>query len=238
MDVSGVFLCTLCRNTLNLLDKKVELACNHSFHTKCFIIYTSHHTVQCPICRENLFTDEIHQLGNQQYREDREEREKKIYKELTETPGFLDNLKVYRKQLMLTKKSYANFRKIGTLARRGFRTETAALRAIIQSMRKTGIQKLRDSSELKELIKATNEVYLSRGNIKKPIPEEKRTMDFAFASVAAIEDIFKGEILNSKNIFPLRPNSGHFKIKDYERLLGRKVKKDIKKGFQLKKNDV
>jgi N-acetylneuraminate synthase len=95
-----------------------------------------------------------------------------------------------------------------------------------------------DSSELKELIKATNEVYLSRGNIKKPIPEEKRTMDFAFASVAAIEDIFKGEILNSKNIFPLRPNSGHFKIKDYERLLGRKVKKDIKKGFQLKKNDV
>ena len=95
-----------------------------------------------------------------------------------------------------------------------------------------------DPSELKELIKATNEVYLSRGNIKKPIPEEKKTMDFAFASVAAIQDIFKGEILNSKNIFPLRPHSGHFKIKDYERLLGKKVKKDIKKGFQLKKNDV
>ena len=123
MDVSGVFLCTLCTQTLNFVDKKVELACNHTFHTQCFIVY----------------------------RVDREEREKKIYKELTETPGFVDNLKVFRKQLMCTKKAYANFKKIGTLARRGFRTETAALRAILQSMRKTGIKKLRDSSELKEL---------------------------------------------------------------------------------------
>jgi len=151
MDVSGVFLCTLCTQALNLVDKKVEFACNHSFHTQCFIIYTARYTVQCPICRENLFTAEIRQLGNQQYDEEKEEREKKMYKELTETPGFLDNLKVFRKQLMLTKKAYANFRKIGTLARRGFRTETAALRAIIKSIRKTGIKKLRDSSELREL---------------------------------------------------------------------------------------
>ena len=151
MDVSGVFLCTLCTQTLNFVDKKVELACNHTFHTQCFIVYTSHHEVECPVCRVNLFTDEIHELGNVRYRVDREEREKKIYKELTETPGFVDNLKVFRKQLMCTKKAYANFKKIGTLARRGFRTETAALRAILQSMRKTGIKKLRDSSELKEL---------------------------------------------------------------------------------------
>ena len=151
MDVSGVFLCTLCTQTLNLVDKKVELLCNHTFHTQCFIVYTSHHAVECPVCRVNLFTDEIHELGNVRYRVDREEREKKIYKELTETPGFVDNLKVFRKQLMCTKKAYANFKKIGTLARRGFRTETAALRAILQSMRKTGIKKLRDSSELKEL---------------------------------------------------------------------------------------
>jgi len=95
-----------------------------------------------------------------------------------------------------------------------------------------------NSFELKELIKATKEVYLSRGNIKKSLPEEKKTIDFAFASVAAVKNIFKGEILNSKNIFPLRPNSGYFKVKDYKNLLGRKAKKNIKKGFQLKKNDV
>ena len=95
-----------------------------------------------------------------------------------------------------------------------------------------------DPSELKELIKATKEVYLSRGNTKKPLMEEKKTIDFAFASVAAIQDIIKGEILNSKNIFPLRPNSGYFKVKDYKRLIGRKAKNDIKKGFQLRKNDV
>jgi N-acetylneuraminate synthase len=95
-----------------------------------------------------------------------------------------------------------------------------------------------DSCELKELIKAANEVYLSRGDIKKPIPEERKTMDFAFASVSAIQDIYKGEILNSKNIFPLIPDSGFFKVKDYKKLIGKKAKNDIKKGFQLKKNDV
>jgi N-acetylneuraminate synthase len=95
-----------------------------------------------------------------------------------------------------------------------------------------------DSSELKELIKATKEVYLSRGNTKKSIPEEKKTINFAFASIAATKDILKGETFNSKNIFPLRPNSGYFKVKDYQKLIGKKSRNNIKKGFQLKKNDV
>jgi len=95
-----------------------------------------------------------------------------------------------------------------------------------------------DSVELKELIRATREVYLSRGNSKKSLQEEKKTINFAFASVAAIKDILKGEILNSKNIFPLRPNSGYFKVKDYKKLIGKKAKNNIKKGFQLKKTDV
>ena len=95
-----------------------------------------------------------------------------------------------------------------------------------------------DSSQLKELIKATREVYSSRGNVKKPMIEEKKTINFAFASISATQNIYKGEILNSKNIFPLRPNSGYFKAKDYKQLIGRKAKNDIKKGFQLKKNDI
>jgi N-acetylneuraminate synthase len=95
-----------------------------------------------------------------------------------------------------------------------------------------------DSSELKELIKASKEVYLSKGNKKKPLLEEKKTINFAFASVAAIKDIFKGEILSLKNIFPIRPNTGYYKIEDYKKLIGKKVKKNIKKGLQLKKSDV
>ena len=57
-----------------------------------------------------------------------------------------------------------------------------------------------DSSQLKELIKATREVYSSRGNVKKPMIEEKKTINFAFASISATQNIYKGEILNSKNI--------------------------------------
>ena len=58
-----------------------------------------------------------------------------------------------------------------------------------------------DSAQLKELIKATREVYSSRGNVKKPMIEEKKTINFAFASISATQNIYKGEILNSKNIF-------------------------------------
>ena len=95
-----------------------------------------------------------------------------------------------------------------------------------------------DSSELKELIKATKEVYLSRGNIKKPLPEEKKTIDFAFSSVVATRFIKAGEKLTKNNIFLKRPNNGYFRPNDYKGLIGKIAKKNISFNTQLKKSDV
>lgn len=95
-----------------------------------------------------------------------------------------------------------------------------------------------DPGELKELIKAAKEVYLSRGTSKKPLLEEKKTINFAFSSVAALKKIKIGEKLNDENIFTIRPSGGYFRPNDYYKILGKKAKKDIKKGTQLKRDDI
>ena len=55
--------------------------------------------------------------------------------------------------------------------------------------------------------------------------EEKKTIAFAFASIASItKDIKKGEIFTENNIFPIRPGNGFFKVKDFN-FYGKESKK-------------
>ncbi len=95
-----------------------------------------------------------------------------------------------------------------------------------------------DPIELKNLILGSNTIYKALKGKKEAIKEEKKTIAFAFASVAATKDIHKGEVFSESNIFPIRPGNGFFKVKDYRKLIGKKSKNFIKKGTQVKKNDV
>jgi N-acetylneuraminate synthase len=92
-----------------------------------------------------------------------------------------------------------------------------------------------DPKELKELILGSKAIFDARGGIKKPLPEEKKTIAFAFASVVSTKEITKGEILSKKNIFVRRPGGGDFKIKDLEKLYGRISKVNIRENIQIKK---
>ena len=78
------------------------------------------------------------------------------------------------------------------------------------------------------------------GKKKKKIPlrEEAKTIAFAFQSVVATKDILKGQMLTMDNIFLRRPGNGSFKVKDFKKLLGKKVKKNIKKNYQIKFTDI
>ena len=67
---------------------------------------------------------------------------------------------------------------------------------------------------------------------------EKSTIDFAFASVVAINDIEPGEELNEKNIWVKRPGGGDFNANDYESLLGAKALNQITQGYQIKRSQV
>ena len=95
-----------------------------------------------------------------------------------------------------------------------------------------------DGSELKELIKGSKIIFESMNGKKKPLREESKTIAFAFASVAAIKDISINEKFTTKNIFPIRPGNGFFKVKNYRDLLKFKARRNIKKGTQLKPLDV
>ena len=93
-----------------------------------------------------------------------------------------------------------------------------------------------DPKDLKMLIKGSNEIFLARDGSKKPLKEEKITMNFAFASVVSIKKIKKGEIFSKDNIWVKRPGNGYFSASNYFNLLGRRASKNIEADVQIKKN--
>ena len=95
-----------------------------------------------------------------------------------------------------------------------------------------------DPSDLKDMILGSRIIFEARGGIKKPLNEEKVTINFAFASVCSVTDIQIGQKLNDKNICLKRPGNGFFSVKDFDKLLGKKVKRFIKKNTQIKKIDL
>lgn len=94
-----------------------------------------------------------------------------------------------------------------------------------------------DPSELQELIMASRSVFQALGGEKGILPEEKPTIDFAYASVVSIQEIHKGEKLSKENIWVKRPGTGEIKAKDYEAILGKVVKNKIPLNTQIMWSD-
>ncbi|WP_286925092.1 MULTISPECIES: N-acetylneuraminate synthase family protein [Lysinibacillus] len=95
-----------------------------------------------------------------------------------------------------------------------------------------------DPQALSELIQGTNEIVQMRGGKKEAAKEEQVTIDFAFATVVAIKDIREGEKLSMENIWVKRPGTGEIHAEHFNSLLGKMVKKSIKKDTQLKFSDI
>lgn len=95
-----------------------------------------------------------------------------------------------------------------------------------------------DPKALNELIQGSNEIALMRGGIKAPVIEEQATIDFAFATVVAIDHIDEGEILSEKNIWVKRPGTGEISAEHYYAILGKRVNKKIYKDTHLKFSDI
>tara|TARA_B100001250_G_scaffold233323_1_gene200332 strand:+ start:120 stop:1154 length:1035 start_codon:yes stop_codon:yes gene_type:complete len=98
-----------------------------------------------------------------------------------------------------------------------------------------------DKNELRDLKKFAEDIFSS---LSKKISEkemrklEKKTIDFAYSSVVSIKNIRKGEILSKKNIWVKRPGLGDFLAEDYEKLLGKKTKRNVSINKYLKKKDL
>jgi N-acetylneuraminate synthase len=93
-----------------------------------------------------------------------------------------------------------------------------------------------NTEQMYELLKGVNLIHKAMPGGIKPILRERKTANFAFASVVSNKDLKKGEILNKSNIWVRRPGNGDFSPIEYYSLLGRKIKKNIKNNRQIKKN--
>jgi N-acetylneuraminate synthase len=90
-----------------------------------------------------------------------------------------------------------------------------------------------DPDELRDLVRGTKAIYQALGGTKDILPEEKPTIDFAYASVVAIQDIRAGEAFTPDNIWVKRPGTGEIRAASYRTLLGRTAKTAIKKDEPL-----
>ena len=63
-------------------------------------------------------------------------------------------------------------------------------------------------------------------------------IDFVFAFVVVYTDIKVGETFTEENLWARRPGTGDFLVDQYDDLIGKVAKTDIKKGEQLKKTQV
>jgi N-acetylneuraminate synthase len=95
-----------------------------------------------------------------------------------------------------------------------------------------------DPAELKELIQGSRAIHAALGGSKTILPDEKPTIDFAYACVVSIRDIEPGEKLSPDNIWIKRPGTGEIKALHYEDILGRTVRSRIPKDEQLKWVDI
>lgn len=95
-----------------------------------------------------------------------------------------------------------------------------------------------EPEELSDLVTGSLAIHLARGGKKDRLPEEQPVIDFAFASVVAINDIVAGETFNLKNLWVKRPGSGDIPARDFQQIIGKTAARDISKDSQLSKTDI
>lgn len=95
-----------------------------------------------------------------------------------------------------------------------------------------------DPRELKELVEGSKAIFQALGGDKTILPEEKPTIDFAYACVVSIRDIQAGEKLTRDNIWVKRPGTGEIKAVHFESLLGKTAHRNIPNNMQLKWDDI
>lgn len=95
-----------------------------------------------------------------------------------------------------------------------------------------------DGKAMHELIEGSKILQKERGGSKGPVEEEAATIDFAFATVVAIENIKQGDAFTQDNIWVKRPGTGEIQAEDFNKLIGKKATQDIENDTQIDWNMV
>ena len=95
-----------------------------------------------------------------------------------------------------------------------------------------------DEERCQELIDGVRILHQQLGGEKGALPEERATMNFAFATVVTISDVQAGDVFTKENLWVKRPGTGAISAEKYKELLGKKAKRDLPMDTHLQIEDV
>jgi len=90
-----------------------------------------------------------------------------------------------------------------------------------------------EPDELMHLVQGSKAVWLAGGGSKSILADEKPVIDFAYASVVTIAPVKKGDVLTRENLWVKRPGTGEIQAREFDRVLGRRAKRDLAEGAQV-----
>ena len=94
-----------------------------------------------------------------------------------------------------------------------------------------------DPSEAKARIEAIRKVKIIKGNpVKKPRTSEKKYIKIVRRSIVYLRDLNRGQRLKKEDIDGKRPGNG-VSAKHFEKFIGKKLKRNVKKDQQLSAKD-
>ena len=95
-----------------------------------------------------------------------------------------------------------------------------------------------DPAELSFLVQRSREIRIALNNDKKRTAPEEAVYRFARASVVADRDLPAGHVISAEDIWVRRPGSGEIPARDFDRVVGRKLKLATRRNTQLKWADL
>ncbi|HCV33720.1 MAG TPA: polyhydroxyalkanoate biosynthesis repressor PhaR [Acidimicrobiaceae bacterium] len=95
-----------------------------------------------------------------------------------------------------------------------------------------------DRDDCAALVRDSKTLHQALGGSKGPIPEEKVTMDFAFATVVTIRPIAEGEVFSHENLWVKRPGTGGIPAARFDELIGRRAARDLDLDVHLDDSDI
>jgi len=95
-----------------------------------------------------------------------------------------------------------------------------------------------DPAELRHLIDRSREIWIAASNPKARSAPEEAVYRFARGSVVADRDLPAGHVIEEPDIWTRRPGTGEIAARDFDRVLGMRLKRAVTRNMQLKWGDL
>jgi N-acetylneuraminate synthase len=95
-----------------------------------------------------------------------------------------------------------------------------------------------DPAELRFLIDRSKEIHTALNNPKVRTGPEEDVYRFARGSIVADKDLPAGHVIGEKDIWARRPGSGEISVQHFDRLVGAKLTRAVKRNQQLLWSDL